>query len=50
MIVYIVVSYHPSYGKSIEEVFTIRSKAEKYVQERTDKKFIDYKIIEKWAI
>lgn len=45
--VYIVISYHPSYGTTICEVFSTRENAENFIQIQTDKKFIDYKIIER---
>jgi hypothetical protein len=50
MWIYIVTSYHPSYGTSFEKAFTIRKKAEEYVQQKTDKQYVDYRIIETFAI
>lgn len=50
MWIYIVTSYHPSYGTSVDKAFTIRKKAEEYIQQKTDRKYVDYKIIETFAI
>lgn len=50
MWIYIVCSYHPSYGKTFEKAFTIRNKAEDYISKKTDRKYVDYQIIETFAI
>lgn len=50
MWIYIVASYHPSYGTSFDKAFTIRKKAEEYIQQKTDRKYVDYKIIKTFAI